>query len=976
LCDLGTDCDDCRDAGAENGVRMFCFDCPEDCRKMNRNIPSEKRAEQACFEFQWHDGTCHTSCNNRECNYDGGDCSQTQIKAQCEQVVVADDYTLPPTTTVEKLRRAGFQEGQSCDFENPTYKGECAMDAALQGLTPVSLQMNIAPPRVLIHSEFSEMMSMLEMDYTLQWEDQRLFLHPCFGALQSMMSMNQEAAKSDNARYEKSKVVNQFWNVKIDADGLVPGFKTFDELAEIHIDRRANWTAGIEPFYGHPNLANLTAVTNDPGYTVPKGKAERFVGSCEFCVTRHAEVELQVSQSGFDFFYYPFDTQVLRVTLQVDNAYIFTCDSITAIQIMEGFNRSLESMESMLLPFTGEWKFVNGQVKSVRMMHNLNPDGTPQYDTCNFELTIGRVWLVYFVKTMLTTIVVVIGSVYTALFLHPEDHLGDRAAVLFIAFLILVTNMQMDLGLGIVTSLMWLDMFNVIQCCMVFVALGESIYVHVLLKTQRDMLAISIDRVCRNTIPLMLYPIVTLTTILWGMEQSFLCPDVGDLEICGKGRTEDVFRQRSRTYPDGLAALGVGGTLLTILLTYYWIHKRYVGVDKEQHAAIATLVTSATAERSVRTKNASVAAQNEAEQVRIKATWRVFNAFDLDDGGSIDFTELRGVLSKLYPSASPALVRDAMFQMRPYADAEGELDLPSFQDAIAVLMDYMAAKYADGQREAALPKTPRAGNLGLSEIIGAVQVGCDSVCKKELKRQTTSMRLAAGAVGIKDAFMTNRRVQSALTNRRVQSALGVMGKIKVYRVRVNRTSKEDVTSPSVDDAPACSSSVSSKERPSLGSGWQRARSQGNLSAALKKKSMTQTDSSTEAASVMLRTTNGGWYCGQLSGVNVPPEVMCMLPDMTAPKAEQEEVLAASVITALLAAGFTLASQCTLAANNSSQAPPEIAFTLIKPGRLVTKMLKSSESFPIGHTGASTTPQVRKEKEELMDKFGIGGRVFL
>ena len=76
------------------------------------------------------------------------------------------------------------------------------------------------------------------------------------------------------------------------------------------------------------------------------------------------------------------------------------------------------------------------------MMHNLNVDGTPQYDTCNFELTIGRVWLVYFVKTMLTTIVVVIGSVYTALFLHPEDHLGDRAAVLFIAFLILVTNMQ------------------------------------------------------------------------------------------------------------------------------------------------------------------------------------------------------------------------------------------------------------------------------------------------------------------------------------------------------------------------------------------------------------------------------------------------------------------------------------------------------------------------------------------------------
>ena len=103
----------------------------------------------------------------------------------------------------------------------------------------------------------------------------------------------------------------------------------------------------------------------------------------------------------------------------------------------------------------------------------------------------------------------------------------------------------------------------------------------------------------------------------------------------------------------------MGGTLLTIILTYYWIRKRYIGVDKEQHAAIAALVTSAATERSVRAKNASITEQNEAENQRIKATLRVFNAFDLDDGGSIDFTELRGVLGKLYPSASPTLVRGA-----------------------------------------------------------------------------------------------------------------------------------------------------------------------------------------------------------------------------------------------------------------------------------------------------------------------------
>ena len=273
---------------------------------------------------------------------------------------------------------------------------------------------------------------------------------------------------------------------------------------------------------------------------------------------------------------------------------------------------------------------------------------------------------------------------------------------------------------------------------------------------------------------------------------------------------------------------------------------------------------------------------------------------------------------------------------------------------VQVLMDYMAAKYADGQREAALPKTPRAGSLSLEET--ALQV--------EKRDRLFGGRLSAE--GIKDAVVTNRRVKDAL---------GIIGK---FRVRgVTQPSKQDVNfiSSSVADAPAYSSSASSKERRSHGDTSNQGTTAFKLSLApVKKKSMTQTDSSTKAASVMLRTTDGGWYCGQVSGVNVPPEVMSMLPDMTAPKAEQEKVLAASVITALLSAGFTLASQCTLAASSSSQAPPEIAFTLIKSGPLMaTTKLASSGSFPVG---ASTTPRVRKEKEELMDKFGISGRMTL
>ena len=312
---------------------------------------------------------------------------------------------------------------------------------------------------------------MLDMEYTLQWEDKRLFTHPCYGALPSMMSMDHEAAKSDNARYDKSKIVNQFWNIKLDADGLSPGFDVFDEAATIQLDASTNWTMGIGPFAGHPNAST----------------------TCDNCVTRKAAVEVQVSQSTFDFFYYPFDTQVLRVTFQVEGSYIFTCDSTTAIEAMEGIGigESIESLESALLPFTGEWTLANGRVRSVQMTHNLNADGTPQYDTCSLELIIGRSWTVFVVKSMFTTIVVVIGAVYTALFLHPEEHLGDRAGVLFIGFLILVTNMQMDLSIGIVTSLMWIDMFNLIQCLMVFVALGDHLPAQTLTLTLKATLTLS-----------------------------------------------------------------------------------------------------------------------------------------------------------------------------------------------------------------------------------------------------------------------------------------------------------------------------------------------------------------------------------------------------------------------------------------------------------------------------------------------------
>ena len=166
VCDLGTDCDDCREAGAKNGVRMFCFDCPPACQALNEALPAaEDVASRACFDFDYKDGECNAACNSRECDYDGGDCSMAQIQAKCETVLVSQDYTLAPKDTWKKLEAAGLM-ATDCNYKMPTYTGECAGHAATMDLVPVSLQMNLEPARLLIHSEFNEMMVRLSPSHT------------------------------------------------------------------------------------------------------------------------------------------------------------------------------------------------------------------------------------------------------------------------------------------------------------------------------------------------------------------------------------------------------------------------------------------------------------------------------------------------------------------------------------------------------------------------------------------------------------------------------------------------------------------------------------------------------------------------------------------------------------------------------------------------------------------------------------------
>ena len=215
------------------------------------------------------------------------------------------------------------------------------------------------------------------------------------------------------------------------------------------------------------------------------------------------------------YFHYPFDNQTIVMKLQVAGASLMNCNG--GYQVLAEMGLTEENKNELLLPSTKEWTLQGTLSESVSFRHEV-VNGVPDLSTCTMRINVTRNSQVFLFKAILTTILVVIGSLFTALYMHPEDYVGDRCAVLFISFLILVTNMQMDLGLGRLSNLIWLDWFNIVQLIMVILAVMETMVVHRLLKRQLDRLAMTLDTTLTFVFPWVFYPLVTISTFLWGID--------------------------------------------------------------------------------------------------------------------------------------------------------------------------------------------------------------------------------------------------------------------------------------------------------------------------------------------------------------------------------------------------------------------------------------------------------------------------
>ena len=155
--------------------------------------------------------------------------------------------------------------------------------------------------------------------------------------------------------------------------------------------------------------------------------------SCHHCLTFTASVELRQLQPNFnDFiFYFPFDQQEIKLEMTASGAALAGCEGngLTS-PALASLGLTEQNKNDVLLPPTREYVFNLPLHQAVFTRHMTDSvTGVPLLDTCELVLIVQRNSAVFVFRAVVTTIIVVLGSVITAVGTpHPSrSHVGSVA---------------------------------------------------------------------------------------------------------------------------------------------------------------------------------------------------------------------------------------------------------------------------------------------------------------------------------------------------------------------------------------------------------------------------------------------------------------------------------------------------------------------------------------------------------------------
>lgn len=257
--------------------------------------------------------------------------------------------------------------------------------------------------------------------------------------------------------------------------------------------------------------------------------------------------------------------------------------------------------------------------------------------------------------------------------------------------LIIIVALQMDLGLGNLSYLIWVDWFvrgcepepasgprvdglmtrlpparigqNVMQLGVLLLALAQTVIIHRLQHMGEDDLVVICDRVSRIIIPVLIYP-------LWII-----------------GFVFDGFNSDA-----GFYTFFVGGTIMSMIGGLLWIRQLYFVAMRKRQAAIV---------------RAAALPVDADEDTYTEVLTDLFHKFDLDGGGSMDFQEMRGLLKQCFKDAPRSAIAKGMRVVHETAGEEEEMELGTFVDAYEAASKTIKAEIeAHKARGASLKRLP------------------------------------------------------------------------------------------------------------------------------------------------------------------------------------------------------------------------------------------------------------------------------
>ena len=220
-------------------------------------------------------------------------------------------------------------------------------------------------------------------------------------------------------------------------------------------------------------------------------------------------------------------------------------------------------------------------------------------------------------------IVIIAEAPLISLWLNPTipPLVGARCSIHIFAMVLVMIKSSQDLGLGILTGIIWTDEFALVQFFMILCGLFETIFVHACIRLNHVILGLAVDKVFRKMLPFILYPCLVSGWVFKGLDNYVMW-----------------------------AIFSFGGMSLFTITSVVNAYINFKRTKKKREAVTKAL-------RALQLDKVGASLDDEMTTSVMK---QAFDTFDVDKSGKLEKREVRLILDAMYANLTRKQCVDAM----------------------------------------------------------------------------------------------------------------------------------------------------------------------------------------------------------------------------------------------------------------------------------------------------------------------------